>query len=119
MAKKCPNCKSEISRYQKHCYQCGQEIKKVSKRPKRDWGIEWKWFILGMLIPPLGFAWFFFFSANDPSAASSAFKGAIASTVVSFVFWRLYAWFVPIEPEGDAGFVLLRFLLGTRLGDAA
>lgn len=110
MAKKCPNCKSEISRYQPFCYQCGQEIQHVSKRPKHDWGIEWKWFLFGMLLPPLGVLWFFLFPSNNPSAASSAIKGAVFSTVLSFVFWRVIIWFIPVEPDPESGFVLLRLI---------
>ncbi|MFA5006922.1 MAG: zinc ribbon domain-containing protein [Candidatus Izemoplasmatales bacterium] len=89
MPKRCPNCKSEITRYQEFCYQCGAPIRHVAKRPKVDLGVEWKWFIVGFLLPPLGYAWFFFFSRNHYDAALSAFKGAIAASILSFLVYQM------------------------------
>lgn len=98
MAKRCPNCKNEISRYQEFCYHCGTEIKRVSKRPKHDWNILWKYFIIGMILPPLGYIWFFFFSRDHYDESRSAFFGAIAVSIISFVFYRIVFWLGWFEP---------------------
>lgn len=115
MAKHCPDCKSEISRYQEFCFECGAEIKRVSKRPKRDLGFDLKWFVVGLFLPLVGYVWFFFFSRDHYRESLSAFYGAIASSIVSFVFYQVLSWigvFTPIDPEDTAGFIL--FLIRLR-----
>jgi len=96
MAKRCPNCKSEISRYQEYCFECGAEIKRVSKRPKHDLGFDLKWFVVGLFLPIVGYVWFFFFrvtiTANRfrrftgrslprsfPSSSIRSFPGSVSS----------------------------------------
>ncbi|MCK7485226.1 MAG: zinc ribbon domain-containing protein [Bacillus subtilis] len=102
MAKRCPNCKSEISRFQEFCFECGAEIKHVSKRPKHALGFDLKWFVVGLFLPVVGYVWFFFFSRDHYRESLSAFYGAIASSILSFVFYQVLSWigfFHPVDPE--------------------
>ncbi len=112
MAKRCPECKNEISRYQEFCYNCGAEIKHAAKRPKNNWNIIWKYFFLGMLIPPLGFGWFFFFSRDHYDESLSAFKGAIVMSILSFIFYRVMYWIIPFQPEEEVTTGIITVLKG-------
>ncbi|MGD9910697.1 MAG: hypothetical protein AB7U79_08880 [Candidatus Izemoplasmatales bacterium] len=89
MAKRCPNCKSEISRYQEFCYQCGQEIKRTSKRPKHEWRIHWGYFFIGLIVPPLGYLLFFVLMSSRSEESRSAIIGALTSSVLWFAWARI------------------------------
>lgn len=111
MAKRCPNCRSEITPYQEFCYSCGQEIKHVSKRPRRESSIHLGYFLLGFVIPIAGYAWFFFFSRDNYDKARSAFIGAISSTIVSFIGYRLLSYLGYFEvPEVESGAALVNIV---------
>ena len=99
MAKRCPNCKNEVSRYQEFCYVCATELKGVAKRPKNNWNIIWKYFFLGMLVPPLGYVWYFFFGRDYSEESLSAFKGALVMTIISFILYRVLYWIGVFGPD--------------------
>ncbi len=105
MAKKCPNCKAEISRYQEYCYRCGEKIKRTAKRPKHQLGIHLGYFLLGLFIPPLGYVLYFFFMRDKYDEARSAFIGAIISSVLYFIAIRVFNFFFA-EPIEETDFIL-------------
>lgn len=110
MAKRCPNCKAELSPYQEFCFDCGTEIKHVRKRPKHDLGFDLKWFFVGLFVPIVGYVWFFFFSRDHYRESLSAFYGAIASSILSYVFYQVMSWiglFDPADPEGLIDAIIL------------
>ena len=98
--KKCPNCKSEISRYQEYCYQCGQEIKRTSKRPKHMTDMNWLFFFIGLVLPPVGFLLYFIFGGGD-QRGRSAIIGAIVTFSISFTIGTIMGLFSRGDTESE------------------
>jgi uncharacterized membrane protein YvbJ len=108
---KCKNCGNSLTADDRYCQQCGENnskfVSEVSNeasknkeiiessstgqrqtyaaRPQEGQGIGW--FVLGLMIPLVGFILYFSFKPDKPNSSSMSLSGAIIGSVIGAIFW--------------------------------